>query len=267
MPKIPLSIIRIGNRVRGGTHEHCISQLMDSIKEVGLQTPITLRRDDWPTGSEFVESYVLIAGRHRLEACHRLGMEAIESMIVELSEVDCKLWEIDENLCRADLSELERGEHLRERKKQYEIKHPNTARGVAQALGANAVMGRTTGTKTDADSATNATDVGAESAVTSYVDDTIKKTGLGETAIKTAIRRAEKIDPGVRDVIRDIRAIADSGVELDALAKATAQEQKAAVKAVNDGKFATVRKALSEAPGVRNRQNQMGVWRQAIILH
>jgi ParB/RepB/Spo0J family partition protein len=202
---IPLSIIRVGNRVRGGrVREQCMPSLIDSIKEIGLQTPITVRRDDVPTGYNFAESYMLVAGLHRLEACRRLGMENIRAIVVELSEVDCKLWEIDENLARADLTELERGEHLRERKKQYLIKHPETARGTSQANAAHIAMGH------------NVT-VRADSAPT-FVDDTVAKTGLGKTAVKAAIRRAEKIDPQVRDEIRDIPEISDSGVELDALA-------------------------------------------------
>jgi sugar diacid utilization regulator len=52
----------------------------------------------------------------------------------------------------------------------------------------------------------------------SFVADTAEKTGLHENTIRTSIRRAENITAEVRDAIRDMPEIANSGVELDALA-------------------------------------------------
>jgi ParB/RepB/Spo0J family partition protein len=73
---------------------------MESIKRIGLQTPITVRLYD-PA-----DEPILISGRHRLEACKRLNMEFIDCIEFEGSETDARLWEIAENLHRADLSAL-----------------------------------------------------------------------------------------------------------------------------------------------------------------
>ena len=75
--------------------EDMVITLMESIQRLGLQTPIAVvfrpGEDDpeemWPH---------LVAGRHRLEACRRLGWQKIP--IIEFkNEADARLWEISEN--------------------------------------------------------------------------------------------------------------------------------------------------------------------------
>ncbi len=55
-----------------------------------------------------------------------LGWREIEASVVELSDADRHLAEIDENLRRNDLNALERGEHTASRKAWYEAKHAET---------------------------------------------------------------------------------------------------------------------------------------------
>jgi hypothetical protein len=54
-----------------------------------------------------------------------------------------------------------------------------------------------------------------------FTADTEKKTGMDERTIQRAVRRAERIASDVKDRIKDT-AIADSGIELDVLAAASA---------------------------------------------
>jgi len=61
-----------------------------------------------------------------------------------MDDLTCRLWEVDENLCRAELTELERAEHLAQRKEIYEQLHPEARHHVSGAVAANAVMGRGT---------------------------------------------------------------------------------------------------------------------------
>jgi ParB family chromosome partitioning protein len=58
-----------------------------------------------------------------------LGWETIPASVVTLSDADRHIAEIDENLIRNDLSDLERAGHLAERKRLYLLKHPETRRG------------------------------------------------------------------------------------------------------------------------------------------
>lgn len=95
--------------------EKSIAALAESIKRIGLQTPITVRGDanfpDPETG-EVMGAYVLVAGHHRLEAYRRLGIDRIPAVVRDCDEVDAELWEIAENLHRADLTALERDEQV-----------------------------------------------------------------------------------------------------------------------------------------------------------
>jgi hypothetical protein len=142
-----------------------------------------------------------------------------------------QLWEIDENLWRAELTELERGEHLAARKKIYEQLHPAT-RNVNERGG----PGR--GNKT-----------AAESAPVSFTADTASKTTFSERTIQQSIHRAEHIAPKVRDAIRDIPKIADKGVELDALAKLSPERQAAVVAMVASGDAPDILAAVASTPG------------------
>ena len=67
---------------------------------------------------------------------------------------------------------------------------------------------------------------GASPETGSFSDGTAKKTGISRSNISAAVRRAVRISSDVKDKIKDA-VIADSGVQLDALASATPTELKA----------------------------------------
>jgi uncharacterized ParB-like nuclease family protein len=83
-----------------------VKRLADSIDQIGLRHPITVR--------EKGDRYILVAGRHRIEAFRKLEREHIPATIVKMTNDDARLWEIAENLHRADLSKLERDEQVAE---------------------------------------------------------------------------------------------------------------------------------------------------------
>lgn len=97
---IPVASIAIGpkhRRVVAGK----VKEIALSIETIGLKVPIAVR-----PGKE-AGSYILVAGRHRLEACRRLGRAEIEAEVFE-DVLEAHLWEIAENLHRADLTGLQR---------------------------------------------------------------------------------------------------------------------------------------------------------------
>jgi uncharacterized ParB-like nuclease family protein len=96
-------IVAEGRREVNGA---AVNKLAASIKEIGLKHPITVRERDG--------KYYLVAGLHRLEAFKKLGKQHIPATISKMSKVDARLWEIAENLHRADLTKLERDEHVAE---------------------------------------------------------------------------------------------------------------------------------------------------------
>ena len=137
-----------------------------------------------------------------------------------------EICEIDENYCRKDWNKLERAERLARRKVLYELKYPET-RPVNQRGGS----GR--GKKTS-----------AELAPVSFATDTSDRIGISEREIQRSVRRATKIAAEVRDSIRGLPVIANSGAELDALTKVTPEHQAAAVAAVKVGDAKSVREVL-----------------------
>ena len=83
-----------------------VQRLSESIAEVGMMNPITVTAD-----------HTLIAGLHRLEAAKRLGWTEIECNVSDMDELHTELAEIDENVVRTGLSDLELSELLARRKK------------------------------------------------------------------------------------------------------------------------------------------------------
>lgn len=83
-----------------------VKRLADSIDKLGLRHPITVR--------EKGDRYILVAGRHRIEAFKKLGREHIPATIVKMNNDDARLWEIAENLHRAELTKLERDDNIAE---------------------------------------------------------------------------------------------------------------------------------------------------------
>lgn len=93
-----------------------VETLKASIERLGLRTPITVRYDENipdPETGEIMGGYALVAGRHRMEACKALGWERIPAVVRDCDEVEAELWEIAENLHRADLSKDERDRQIR----------------------------------------------------------------------------------------------------------------------------------------------------------
>jgi len=220
--RIPINEIQVGKRLRG-LREPAVAELMASISKIGLLTPISVKNFivKRPGNSDGV-AFDLVAGLHRWEACKRLGWAEIEASVIPLSEDEAILWEVDENLCRAELSELERAEHLAKRKEVYERLHPEVA-GKGANKGPDGQFVRTD--------------------TPSFAEDTAQKTGVTDRDVRRSIRRVEKIDEKVRDRIRDNPEIADSGVELDALASLDSKQQHKAVSLVETGKAGGIRDA------------------------
>jgi ParB-like chromosome segregation protein Spo0J len=83
-----------------------VSRLAQSIRDIGLQHPISVVSKDG--------RFALVAGRHRLEAFRVLAEERIPATLVELSDIDARLWEISENLHRVELTVTQRAEQIAE---------------------------------------------------------------------------------------------------------------------------------------------------------
>lgn len=225
-----------------------VKEIAASIEEVGLLTPIQVVRiglSSQPGSNEYSgelrkqmksgeDKYRLAAGLHRLEAFKSLG-EDYENIKVEIChEDDAELIEIDENLCREELTPAERAtyttrkidimkERAKERKEEekaameYRKKWEELeAAELAEQHSVKSGPGRPVDTGT-----------------TQAVADIAKKTGKTERHVYKDLGRGKKIAPDVMEAIKGTPA--DTGVNLDALAGMTHDDQRQAHERVSSG--------------------------------
>jgi ParB family chromosome partitioning protein len=107
------------------TNAEKVGELVRSIRAIGLQScPTVIRRND---------RYRLVAGRHRLEALRVLRPDEVAVRLVDLDDLEARLWTISENLHRQELTALQRADQVAEWIKLSEEKAGQAASG--QALG------------------------------------------------------------------------------------------------------------------------------------
>ncbi len=124
--KIPLADIDVLPKRRALVEARVLA-LMESFLIVGQTVPILCWRPDPQSRHQ------LVAGLHRLEAAKRLGWEFIDARIIEGDEIGAKIAEIDENLCRSDLSPAEEVAAIKRRKELIEAKERKV--GVEKEIG------------------------------------------------------------------------------------------------------------------------------------
>lgn len=100
-----------------------LDELADSIRQVGVITPISVRRAAC--------GYELICGERRLRAAKLAGLKEIPAVIMDLSDRESAVVAITENLQRKDLSFFETAESM----KNLIDFHGITQEKVAEALG------------------------------------------------------------------------------------------------------------------------------------
>ncbi len=85
-----------------------VKALAESIDKIGLQTPVTV----WMERDGDNDVPHLVAGAHRVAACKMLGID-VDAFVTNADEIDRELWEIAENLHRAELTKEQRDAHIR----------------------------------------------------------------------------------------------------------------------------------------------------------
>lgn len=106
MPEIAVGDVYIPeNRQRRDFKPSKIQELAESIEDKGLLHPIVLREVDG--------QFILVAGERRLRAIQFLGWERISYTLFEaLDELHAREAELEENVCRVDLSWQEKTDAL-----------------------------------------------------------------------------------------------------------------------------------------------------------
>jgi ParB-like chromosome segregation protein Spo0J len=110
-PWLVVQVIFVNDiQVRGDRrplNEEKVTACMASMDLIGLRTPITVRTEK--------KKVFLVVGRCRLEAAKRLGWKEISCFVIPDEEkAHARLWELSEDLYRADLVRLDRAERINE---------------------------------------------------------------------------------------------------------------------------------------------------------
>ena len=190
--KVKISNIKI-NPGRREVTQAAIEELSKSIVAVGLLNPITVDQNN-----------TLVAGLHRLEAMKLLGWTEIECSIIGMNGLQAELAEIDENIVRTRLSRQEMCEQFLRRKEIYEMLHPETKAGAAQAAGMNRAIGN---------------NVSASLAPTSksFVEDTSEKTGMSKRTISRLLQIANNMTPDAKRIVQANDMSQDTALKISRL--------------------------------------------------
>ena len=173
--------------------------LVQSIKAIGLRSPITVRAAVNLVGGRPACGFQIVAGRHRYEAAKQLGWTEIDCFVMEGDPDDAELWEIDENFARAELTDAQRADHHVRREEILKRKGlVSKGRGGDQT---------------------------AKSAVRSYAKQTADTLGVSERTVRQDLQRGKSITP---DVLAEVAGTdLDKGVVLDELARTPQADQRA----------------------------------------
>ena len=181
-----------------------VKQLAESMAAIGLQQPVTV----WMPTDGNLE---LVAGAHRVKAACDLGWKWIDCIFADdMTDIDRQLWEIDENLMRAELSATEHADHVTRRKELWGDRGKTGGQSLATSLS----DGRAAGPQHQK----------------GFAADTAEKTGMSKSAINLALSRAKAIPEDVRAQIKGTKL--DTGVYLDSLKGMDPEDQRGGCSAV-----------------------------------
>ncbi|MFG1466816.1 ParB N-terminal domain-containing protein [Xanthobacter sp. DSM 24535] len=202
--KIAIHLIDADDRLRRVDPDKALL-LAAGIKEDGLRFPIEVR-----PGKK--GRYALISGGHRLDAVKLLEWTEIDAEILDITADQARMREINENLYRAELSDLDRAVFLSEKKRLYEKLNPQAKHGGDRRSDQVAIFG---------------------DLMPRFSAEACERLGCSERTLQRMIARAA-IVPDVRDRISGT-SIANTGSELDALARLSPEEQRTAVQWLMSG--------------------------------
>ena len=201
---IPLDRIDLGDRLRAVDEEYA-QLIAASMQEDGQRTPVEVR------AAEGGGKFRLIAGGHRFRAAEIAGLTELQAVVLKVSDLDAQRLEIEENLCRHELTELDRSTFLARWKEVYEALNEAAKHGKGRSKATSRQVGDLSDRRIE-----RFTAVASE------------RLRLSERVIQRATNRYRKIAPDVRARISGTWLSAN-GAELDLLAKMRPDVQRKVV--------------------------------------
>jgi len=198
------------------------------------------------------QGFQVVAGHHRVAACRALGWTEIDAIVIEAGEhLQAELIEIDENLCRSELTNSQRAKAVKRRKEIWEALHPVRQRfdSVFDALGTveehmTEAEGREELEVEPVIPPQVFSHGGARPQSKSFAASTADASGMTKQAINRHLARAEALGD---DLDKVTGTSLDKGVELDALKAMTPEQRAPLIERAQAGECVSARDTLKPA--------------------
>lgn len=211
--RVRLTVLRASDQPRPLITE-AVDKLASSMGDVGLIQPITVRPMTVINGIA-EPGFQIVAGHHRVAAARALGWVDIDAFVIDEASdhLHAELIEIDENLCRSELTPAQRAAAIKRRKQIWEAMHPTPP----------SESGRTPPTLTGRGNK-------------AFAADTATASGESKRRINEHLARATAVEEAGSSIADLAGTSLDKGTELDALARLPTDQRKALIKQAKDGK-------------------------------
>ena len=216
--KVPLALLRESAQQRDIVQSN-VDMLRSSIEQVGLIQPIRVRPAGVIVRGLGEQGFQIVAGHHRVAAARALGWTEIDAIVDTAEHLQAELMEIDENLCRAELTASQRAQAIRRRKQIWEALHPAEIQ-VGQVVPPEIGYGKPPPQRQK------------------FASETAAISGESKRDVNRHLARAEAIGD---DLERVTGTSLDKGVELDALAKLPEPERKELIDRAEAGEQVSAR--------------------------
>lgn len=214
-----------------------IDALAESISNIGLIQPITVVPCAKYRDGQKVEAFRLVAGHHRVAAMRKIGWSECSARVLPESTtaLAAELMEIDENLCRAELSAAQRAKAIKRRKEIWEAMRPSSGASCAETRVSS--RGRN-----------------GEGRPQEFASDTAAASGESKAQVNRHLARAEALGDDLDEITG---TSLDKGVELDALKDMPEEDRRDLIRRAKDGENVTAR-------GEEDRERNVRLVRQTI---
>lgn len=200
-----------------------IDALAESIGNIGLIQPITVMPCAKYRDGQKVEAFRVVAGHHRVAAMRKIGWPECSARVLpdSTSALAAELMEIDENLCRAELSAAQRAKAIKRRKEIWEAMRPESGRNPPASGGRGN---------------------------TSFAAETSSASGESKRRVNEHLARAEALGDDLDEVAG---TSLDKGVELDALKDMDPEDRRELIGRAKAGENVSARSREDDERNVR----------------
>lgn len=218
-----------------------VDKLANSIKQIGLIQPITVTPTTVFHGLA-EPGWRIVAGHHRVAAVRALGWKEIDAIVIDNERnLQNELVEIDENLCRAELTASQRTAYTKRRKQIWEALHPVKYDTVSHLPEVNS--GQTLPTITER----------GRGRPEGFAAATAKATGQAKRTTNLALARAEAL--GDTALTKITGTSLDSGVQMDALIQLPVEQRAELIERAVAGEKVSAKQAAT-APAIAPTADQ-----------